>query len=201
MRRQAETNGPVLCTHGFAQVRQLARATSVAQLNRPCDPSAVLRRVRAVVVDSIQCVLASGRSAHVGVKRGEVIQPSIAHHDPATTVIRVGAIRRVDTSLFRALPYRITRHAAKSVRSRLFYKSRLASTATCSRIVLNVAQAVQERIKRATAPIASAAHAAVLGGVPSQFLQHRDKTEFDPGAVVKHELNINTLQLIGGVRL
>ena len=79
------------------------------------DPSAVLRRVWAVVVDAVQGVIRRA-CAHVAQESDEVGAPPLAHANPAAPVVSVLRVSCVVTAVLRSLPRVVLRAARARVR-------------------------------------------------------------------------------------
>ena len=77
-------------------------------------PSAILRRVRAVIVDPVETMLRRRTRAHVAIKRGEPLPPFLAHPNPARPVIREASRVRVMAAIPRRLPRPVFRAAGES---------------------------------------------------------------------------------------
>lgn len=82
----------------------LLRIAAVVRLLLPSGPSAVPRRVGAIVIDSIYRQVRRWARAHVGVKTREIVAPLIAHADSASTVAEKIRVSGIAASLFRSLP-------------------------------------------------------------------------------------------------
>ena len=87
-----ELCGPVNQQHGLTVKRDEYSIATVARLLRLSGPAAVLRRVRAVVVDPVYRVFRGWFAAHVRQERREVIAPSVTHADTAPSIGRVGVV-------------------------------------------------------------------------------------------------------------
>jgi hypothetical protein len=77
---------------------------SVTSLLGACRPPTVIRRVRAVIVDSVNRVVGTRSRSHVGIEDCEVFLPLVAHRDSASAVVRVTVMSRVATAGFRFSP-------------------------------------------------------------------------------------------------
>lgn len=85
---------PLSKRHSDAVECQSMVMAGVVGLFKAVSPSAVVGRVRAVVVAAIKCV--SGRAAaHVFAERGEVVQPVFAHHNASGSVVSEMLVLRV----------------------------------------------------------------------------------------------------------
>lgn len=71
------------------------RAQTVHALLAPRRPSAVLGRVRSVVVDAVEGVLRGGLRSHVGKEGVEATTPAVAYRDPSAAVGGVATMRRL----------------------------------------------------------------------------------------------------------
>lgn len=67
-------------------------------------PSAVVRRIRAVVVDAVKRMAAGRAASHVGQKRLKRVTPPIAYANTATAIALVVAVAGIGASRFHALP-------------------------------------------------------------------------------------------------
>jgi hypothetical protein len=77
-------------------------------------PTAVTRRIRTVIVDSIQRVL--GRAwTHVGGKRGYILAPSVADHYATAAVTVPPLVARIVAAMKHAAPDRVKRMAPEPV--------------------------------------------------------------------------------------
>ncbi len=78
-------------------------------------PAAILRRVRAVVVVSLNGVLRRGARPHVVQERREIVAPPVAHADATTSVVLVEGPLRVVTPLLNQSPHIVFRCASALV--------------------------------------------------------------------------------------
>jgi hypothetical protein len=82
-------------------------------------PSAVLRFVVAVVVDTIYGMFAGGFRPHIGIKRREIIQPALADRNASPSVEMEFRIARIEASALHLSPsgifWRALRLAMRSV--------------------------------------------------------------------------------------
>lgn len=98
---------PVRQAERYAIVRDEVVVALISGLGRAVCPAAVLRRIRTVIVDSIDAVLDGWSLTHVGNECLEVIAPSIAHCDSTSTVGSKTMVRSVVTPSLYAGPYTI----------------------------------------------------------------------------------------------
>jgi hypothetical protein len=102
----AEPPRPFCEGHSQAVVRDKSVASHIVLLNAPRHPPAVLWRVRAIIVDTVDAVLECRAWTHVGIEGAEVMRPSLAHDNASAAVVfplrRVGG--RILASLFHAPP-------------------------------------------------------------------------------------------------
>ena len=98
--------------------RDLARGARVDALFLLCRPSAILGRVGAVVVDTIETVQIASSAAligrlwsHVGVKVREGLHPAVTDSNPACAVVLIARILRIRTALFDSQPHDVFRRA------------------------------------------------------------------------------------------
>jgi hypothetical protein len=88
-----------------------ARVAGLFFLGRP---TAILRRVRTVVVDALNR-LAWLTRPHVEIERHEVVKPTFAHGDPAPAVVGVRLVFRVVAALLNAAPALVLRSPTPAV--------------------------------------------------------------------------------------
>lgn len=74
---------------GLAVQRQADVVATVTHLFFFGCPSAILRRIRAIVIDAINRVPHGWARSHVFAERGEAVAPTVAHHNAATTVVAI----------------------------------------------------------------------------------------------------------------
>lgn len=133
---------PVLQRKSLAVKRDLAVVAFVARLLGECRPSAILGRVRAVVVDALKAVHGAFRHyagwfwSHVCVEVLKRVHPAIADADTSRAVVLVRGILWIRAALFDAQPDAVLRRAmcatgTHSVRSHL-RSSHLAAKATAT---------------------------------------------------------------------
>lgn len=80
-----------------------AATTTIVSLLLGCCPSAILRRVRAIVVDSVKAVIFGRTSAHVRKERLE-IKPPFAHLYSSTAIVGVCVIVWVAAAILHCVP-------------------------------------------------------------------------------------------------
>lgn len=133
-RRQCRTNGPserkafpqrTDADTDFARpfrdgqrapvVSQPHVAASISGLLALCSPAAILRRVRPVVVDPVQCVADGWTRPHVGQKRLKGLAPSVAHGDAASSIPEIAGIARIQTTPFCGRPRQVFRRSNHAV--------------------------------------------------------------------------------------
>lgn len=88
----------------------------VPLLLRARRPPAVIWRVRSVVVDAIDGVCWRGARPNVRQKGGKIVPPSLAHNNPAATVIRVIPCPRVVAAVLHLAPRAVLRRLALLMR-------------------------------------------------------------------------------------
>ena len=71
----------------------ILHGAAIVSLLDACRPSAVIGRVRAVVVDTINAVFLGGLRSHVGNEGREIMDPFIAHGDAASAPVRIAWMR------------------------------------------------------------------------------------------------------------
>lgn len=86
----------------------LPGASGVAHLPRPIGPPAVLNRVIAVIVDTVNGI-ATRWNSHVSNKVSVGIKPSVTDLNPAPAVVMVVGIIRVAASLLHIIPHAVDR--------------------------------------------------------------------------------------------
>lgn len=69
-----------------------------------CGPTAIIRFVIAIIVDSIERVLRARSLTHVRVKRAEVVLPAFAYRDAAPTIIGVSRVSDLRTAASHIAP-------------------------------------------------------------------------------------------------
>lgn len=99
----------------FAVHLQHATGSAVVCLVNVGDPSAIVRRVMAVVIGAVDAVLRGGPRPHVSKKRGEALAPLVAHGDTASAVVGKGALIRVVAAAFDRRPGAVFVGAAVSM--------------------------------------------------------------------------------------
>lgn len=77
-------------------------------------PAAVIRGVRAVIVDAFDCVTWRRSRPHVAVERGEIVVPRRAHANASAAVV---GVRWIVAALFHADPNLVLRGFAHAVRA------------------------------------------------------------------------------------
>ena len=90
--------------HSLASHCDVSAVTRIAQLLKDGFPSAVGRRVWAVIVDTAERVLWRRTRPHIKQKPREIVAPFFAHVDPSGSVVAVGRVARVVTAPLRASP-------------------------------------------------------------------------------------------------
>lgn len=99
-----------------AVVRQIHVGALVGSLLAASGPTAILWRVRAVVVYAFDRVMGGRSSAHVPDKRREAVPPFLTHHDATRAVPDVALDARVVTAIFGRTPDAVLRRTGQSVR-------------------------------------------------------------------------------------
>lgn len=108
--------GPVRQKARISVHCQWSIASVVAILLCASGPAAIVSRVGTVVVDAFDGVGRSGSAPHVKVERLKTVAPFIAHDDTASTVSRVGWIRKQIAAGTYAHPDPVLAASAQSVR-------------------------------------------------------------------------------------
>ena len=166
-----------------------------ARLSVPCDdhvgtaiagllcgrgPSAILRRVRTIIIDAIQLMFGSGACAHVGEKVIEQ-SPSVTDRNPACSIVYVPFIARIKASGFHGTPDVILRRICLSmsqavpfpkVTHRLEVLARRFSMQASARFDVTISQVTQAQ-RRVVAALATAAHKALSAGRSTNHSQNR----------------------------
>jgi len=78
--------------------------TAVVSLLNARGPAAILRRVRAGVVDAVNAVSLGRLRSHVGNESGEIMDPFIAHGDAASAPVGIARMRLFEATLFSLAP-------------------------------------------------------------------------------------------------
>jgi len=142
--------------------RVIAPLATVVRLLPGCRPSAVLGRVPALVVDTVDTVARRRARSHVSIKGCEVA-PLRAHRDPATAVIRVALVAGVAAPLPHRVPDVILRDAISKAVPTVVIRPGFA-LATSARYGLPASErAAVSRADRAA--VASADPAGILRGI------------------------------------
>ena len=103
-----------------------ARRARVNALFSLCGPSAVVRRVVAIVVDAVKTVQIAAATviggvawlgSNVGIERGERSHPPIADHNSTPAVVFPCRIIRISAFLFNAEPDRVFGRISESMRT------------------------------------------------------------------------------------
>ena len=128
--RQPLPTSPFRDGQSLASPGHAAIAAPIVCLLDARGPAAILRRIRSVVVDAIQCVLWPWTWAHVHEEGQERPLPASTHTDPAEPVVLVTPIRRLRTSLDHAFPTSVLRRVLHAVRDRPLARSFFSEAAT-----------------------------------------------------------------------
>lgn len=106
----------------------LASGTSVVGLLKSCRPSAIFRRISALIVDAVDCVLRRWFSPHVLKKIGESLRtsPAAAYGDTSTAVVFPVDRCRIATSVVNGSPYSILRSLGSVAGFAMSYMQALA---------------------------------------------------------------------------
>lgn len=94
--------------------REIPSWARVVALFQNCCPPAIVRRVRAVVVDAVELVLRCWAWPHVGKECGEIIAPTLTHGNATSAPIWVSAVRRVVAASAHVAPRLVFRRSAAS---------------------------------------------------------------------------------------
>lgn len=112
---EADVARPASEDLSFAIVRQVTICRRVRSLLDACRPVAIIRRIGAVIVAALQCVLRRRTSARVSDEGGESAAPVLAHCDAAPAVAREALRLGIEAALFRAVPDAILRKTSAAV--------------------------------------------------------------------------------------
>ena len=102
----------------------------VVVLLTACSPSAILRRIRAIVVDPINRVFWRGLWSHVSKKVTKRLSPSVTHSNAPTTVVAIPFLIGVSASLYHGVPRSIQLCFATSASVSVFGDNLLKKTTT-----------------------------------------------------------------------
>lgn len=109
-------SGPLGNTLGSIVVGEEMIASPVLGLLTARGPSAIIRRVRSVVVNAIQGVTPRRSRPHISQKGCEVNAPSFAHDNAAPAVIRERSVSVTKAAPLRSSPRRVFGRTALAVR-------------------------------------------------------------------------------------
>ena len=87
----------------------------VVALLGACRPLTVIGRIRAVVINALNGVFRRGAQAHICIEVLEGIQPTFAHDDTASAIVRPFEALGISTSLFDVTPSIVFSRAAHMV--------------------------------------------------------------------------------------
>lgn len=107
--------GPVAERLRLAVTGEHERDAGVSVLLGRRGPAAVFRGVIAIVINSVNGVSLGGFRPHVGIKRAEVIKPSVADLDSTPTIVGVFLAARVAASVLNRSPRVVARSVAEAV--------------------------------------------------------------------------------------
>jgi len=105
--------------HPLAEVDHVQALSAISLLLKSCLPSAVVRRVRAVIVNTAEGVLRRWARSHVGVEPTEVSTPFRNHVDASSSVILIPATRRVVAPSDSPVPRSVLRSSGHSMHAKL----------------------------------------------------------------------------------
>ncbi len=107
--------------------RYLSSVSPIKRLLSPARPFAILRRIRAVVIDAFE-----GESfrtiSHILSKCWKAFKPSFADHYSATAIIRIGCISWIQASLLHLKPDFIERIPTHSVQKVFSHKPMISES-------------------------------------------------------------------------
>lgn len=125
--------GPILDAHGLAIHGEKARFARVQNLLSARSPSAVVRRIRAVVVDAVDRMVLRWPRTHVGKKVSERVAPTFADENASASVVGIGDVVPVVAASVHGHPRQMFRRVCQTVRSRGANKSLAPKAATTPR--------------------------------------------------------------------
>lgn len=105
----SESGGPIAQRHTETVKCNNAIASIVSVLFRICRPSAVIWRIRTVVVDAVNCVARRRPRPHIRPESRKRSAPALAHDNATCAIVRIATTVRVITALFHAVPCSIER--------------------------------------------------------------------------------------------
>ncbi len=113
---QSVFGGPIAHALGLSEGGHHPRGTSIARLVVATAPTAVVRRVVAVIVHAINRVIDGRARPHVGVEGGEICAPSVADADASSSVmfvairagVRAAVNHRVPNAVFGGVRHAVT---------------------------------------------------------------------------------------------
>lgn len=85
--------------HGLSKGRYVVIVAAISSLLRSRRPSAIIGRVRTIVIDAVKRVLQRWARSHVIVEVEKIVLPALAHRDSSTSVKREGLRSRVFASI------------------------------------------------------------------------------------------------------
>ena len=86
----------------------------VCLLSRAC-PSAVLWRIRTIVVNAVNRIARAWARSHISIEGGEVRFPAVTHNNSAPAIVVICAMIRIVASGFHANPYLVFRELGQAV--------------------------------------------------------------------------------------
>ena len=150
---------------------------SIVRLLEPRRPAAILRRVRAVVVDTIKGIIRRGSRAHIGEKRFETDQPARAYPDATPSVTMPLGVRRIFAAIKHMSPRRIFRATSPTpvaVGNRAFLEVVVMEAAAAS------GMATPEVLRRNRCPATAVAGTDPVGSVAPVWATHVDDESTNP---------------------
>lgn len=125
-----EKISPLLNCLGFTVDRHKGVRSPVICLHFAYSPTAILRGVVSVVINSVYGMFRRRTWPHVGQKSREVVKPFVAHCDATLSVISTTRVSRVIASSFNIEPSKILRTVGAAVGARSFRRFFTSITST-----------------------------------------------------------------------
>ncbi len=108
--------GPLNKALGLTAKSYQSISRCVAVLLLSGYPSAIIRLIHSVVINSVNCVFRANSLAHIFCKGGEAFGPPIANSYTPATVPMISRVARVKASIFHALPRYVPKRFVPSMR-------------------------------------------------------------------------------------
>ncbi len=114
MSQHSKFSSPIRNALSFPLPSNQARPSIVSVLFGLSSPTAILRKVAFIVVDSFYCMLVGWPSPHIAQKDYEVRLPFSADRYSASTVVRIFRVIRIRRALAHVIPDPILRNGVAS---------------------------------------------------------------------------------------